>query len=511
MLWRHRGAELTKWTETYTYDSQDRLAKACMTDSCSRYLAYSYDPVGNRTSLETREGTTTYSYDAADELLSKSKHCRHDVTTYAYDLNGNETRAGEKRYSYNLENELIAVSDEHGHDTVSYTYSADGLMATRATRSETTSYAWDTNSDLPQLATETDSKGQGRFQVKDSRSYTYGEAPLSIVHGRDTVTFHTDAIGSVVELSDDHGQIVDSYRYTPFGESYGPGESDEAPAETSENPMRYAGQYLDSESGLYDMRAREYDSETGRFLETDPVSCDQGGSCGSIYVYVDDRPTVQIDPSGMCPIDNATPTCMKGWKNPTQEGTVKSSPFDRKINEHIAPMYLSWVEQAETICARSALTTCGIGYGHTAVSGGWIISITTGARIIKIFNYANADAVPLLITDLNDMARSVLQNRSGTNSLDKNQFSAVLDLAYNGGLGSVGNGTEKIVHDANHHEQVTFIEAFDAFKNPTDCKGVLGRRLGEAAIFVQKTGAYTTTPYEWGQKYPNLIAGARSC
>jgi cell wall-associated NlpC family hydrolase len=28
---------------------------------------------------------------------------------------------------------------------------------------------------------------------------------------------------------------------------------------------------------------------------------------------VDDRPTVQTDPSGMCPIDNATPTCMKNW------------------------------------------------------------------------------------------------------------------------------------------------------------------------------------------------------
>ncbi len=343
MLWRHRGAELTKWTETYTYDSQDRLAKACMNDSCSRYLAYSYDPVGNRTSLETREGATTYSYDAADELLSTSKHCRRDVTTYAYDLNGNETKAGEKRYSYNLENELIEAKD--GPRQISYTYTGDGVMATRATRQETTSYAWDTNSDLPELAVETGSKGQGRFQVKDSRSYTYGEAPLGIVHGRDTLTFHTDAIGSVVELSDDHGQIVDSYRYTPFGESYGPGESDEAPAETSENPMRYAGQYLDSESDLYYMRARQYDPETGRFLETDPVNCDQGGSCGSVYLYVDDRPTVLTDPSGACPVENATPTCMKNWwKNPTPETTPKLVyPFPKGVAKELAGDSKHWV------------------------------------------------------------------------------------------------------------------------------------------------------------------------
>jgi YD repeat-containing protein len=184
-LWHHKGADLTKWTETYTYDSQDRLLKACMNDPCSRYFAYTYDGVGNMLSKTTEDGTTTDSYDAADELLSASRqergHHHPDVTTYAYDLNGNETKAGDNRYSYNLANELIQVADEHGHDRVSYTYAEDGLMATRATRSETASYTWDANSDLPELAIETDSKGEGRFQMKDSRSYTYGEAPLGIV------------------------------------------------------------------------------------------------------------------------------------------------------------------------------------------------------------------------------------------------------------------------------------------------------------------------------------------
>jgi energy-coupling factor transporter ATP-binding protein EcfA2 len=35
--------------------------------------------------------------------------------------------------------------------------------------------------------------------------------------------------------------------------------------------------------------------------------------------------------------------------------------------------------------------------------------------------------------------------------------------------------------------------------------------LGEAAIFTQKKGRYTTTPYQWGQQYPNLIAGSKPC
>ncbi|MGD0166923.1 MAG: hypothetical protein ABSC51_06505 [Gaiellaceae bacterium] len=57
-LWHQKGAELTRWTETYTYDSRNRLVKACMNESCSHFFAYTYDPVGNWTSLETRRGTT---------------------------------------------------------------------------------------------------------------------------------------------------------------------------------------------------------------------------------------------------------------------------------------------------------------------------------------------------------------------------------------------------------------------------------------------------------------------
>jgi RHS repeat-associated protein len=198
-------------------------------------------------------------------------------------------------------------------------------MNTRSTHSQTTSYSWDTSSELPELALETTSKGQGRHVDTDTTAYTYGAGPIGTETRRGSYTFHTDALGSVIALSDEHGKLVEAYRYTPYGESYGPGASDEAPAETSENPIRFTGQYLDSESGLYNMRAREYDPETGRCLETDPASCDEGGACGSVYVYVDDRPTVKTDPSGMCPIENATPTCMKGWKYPKNDTTKKRS------------------------------------------------------------------------------------------------------------------------------------------------------------------------------------------
>jgi RHS Repeat len=48
--WKKHEA-LSKWTETYSYDSQDRLTKACMNARCSRNFEYAYDQVGNRTGV----------------------------------------------------------------------------------------------------------------------------------------------------------------------------------------------------------------------------------------------------------------------------------------------------------------------------------------------------------------------------------------------------------------------------------------------------------------------------
>ncbi|MGA9761130.1 MAG: RHS repeat-associated core domain-containing protein, partial [Gaiellaceae bacterium] len=97
--------------------------------------------------------------------------------------------------------------------------------------------------------------------------------------------------------SDARGKLVQSYRYSPYGESYGPGDSGEAQGDEL-NPIRFTGQYLDSESDLYNMRAREYAPETGAFLQVDPLEADSGGSAVGVYVYVDGRPTVMTDPSG---------------------------------------------------------------------------------------------------------------------------------------------------------------------------------------------------------------------
>jgi RHS repeat-associated protein len=301
-----QGDSSTSWQETYTYDSRDRLAHACMNESCSRYYSYTYDGVGNRLSQTTEQGETSYSYDAADELTSAGSK------NYSYDLNGNQTQAGSTHYDYNLANELTGQTKAGSQ--VSYTYTGDGLMATESTSSGTTDYSWDPSSDIQNLAME------------GSKSYTYGQGPLGFVTGSDAYTYHTDALGSVVELSDSSGSSIESYRYSPYGEANGRGGDPEADSPLG-NSLRYAGQYLDSGTDLYDMRAREYDPGVGIFLEVDPIEAAAGDPSVGVYVYVDDRPTVEVDPSGECPLQNKRTACMKNW---LKWGKSGSSSFGLK-------------------------------------------------------------------------------------------------------------------------------------------------------------------------------------
>ena len=60
----------------------------------------------------------------------------------------------------------------------------------------------------------------------------------------------------------------------------------------------FAGQYLESATGLYDMRARDYSSATGRFTANDPVAVPMGMPYVAGYSYAFNNPLTGIDASG---------------------------------------------------------------------------------------------------------------------------------------------------------------------------------------------------------------------
>jgi RHS repeat-associated protein len=66
-----------------------------------------------------------------------------------------------------------------------------------------------------------------------------------------------------------------------------------------DNPNRFAGELLDGETGLYDLRARMYDPAVGRFLSLDPRPAGAASPYEASYVYALNSPAAWIDPSGL--------------------------------------------------------------------------------------------------------------------------------------------------------------------------------------------------------------------
>lgn len=62
----------------------------------------------------------------------------------------------------------------------------------------------------------------------------------------------------------------------------------------------FAGQYLESATGLYDMRARDYSPASGRFTANDPVAIPTGMPYVAGYSYTYNNPLIHTNASGMC-------------------------------------------------------------------------------------------------------------------------------------------------------------------------------------------------------------------
>src|SRR5690606_12021163 len=118
-------------------------------------------------------------------------------------------------------------------------------------------------------------------------------APVAIVdmHASGPVVswLHADHLGTPHAATDSAGRRVWQGEYLAFGGLAAEGGP-------LRQPLRFAGQHHDPETGLHDNYQRSYDPVTGRYLEPDPL-----GLAGGLnrFAYADGNPVLGGDPLGL--------------------------------------------------------------------------------------------------------------------------------------------------------------------------------------------------------------------
>ncbi|MBK1702980.1 FG-GAP-like repeat-containing protein [Halochromatium glycolicum] len=268
----------------YVYDDNHRLVRETRVGADAYDIRYSYDAVGNRVAIDRDGAVTGYSYDANDRLTSSG------LTTYGYDANGNltsVTSGGQTTtFVFDAANRLVRSTAPGGAAT-DYVYDADGNRVLKSDTGGDTRYLVDIRNHTGVAQVLEEHAGGGPVA-----RYTYGAQRLTQDRAGVLSHYHADGLGSVRALTDATGAVTDSYVYDGYG-------NEVATTGSTDNPYRFAGEPFDPNVGLYYLRARYYDAETGRFVSMDPAAGDpQSPMSLHRYLYANDNPVNFVDPTG---------------------------------------------------------------------------------------------------------------------------------------------------------------------------------------------------------------------
>ena len=279
-------------TFEYTHDSNGRLSQISLSPGLApeaRSWVYGYDANSNRTSQSVTVGERTndytYSYDAADRLVSTTDPSASSGITY--DERGNVLNLGADTFTYDAANLLISATD--GASSVGFLRSATGSVVGKTTTDD--------------RGTTTVRYGAGGFVLNDS-----GEAiaqisalPGGVQYTRtlgaatgNEWTFTTVRGDRFFTLDDTGSQLGDISMYTPFGEPV----MGASPLKGSRPDLSWkateGNETLALRTPIVAMGQRVYVPSLGRFIQVDPVV---GGSANG-YDYANQDPTANSDPAG---------------------------------------------------------------------------------------------------------------------------------------------------------------------------------------------------------------------
>jgi YD repeat-containing protein len=258
-------------TTSYGFDATDQLTSATKKSSGGSTLAsysYGYDPAGNLTSKVVGGITTNFIYNAANELTSAIGGL---TRTYTYDGNGDRTSSSDgTSITVNTAGQLTSITyPGGGGGTVNYTYSGPGEEQRVGAGSNKYQY------DGTGLNVQTDSTNNKTYFTMLPDGALLSETIPSGLANAGTYYYLSDGAGNVVAVVDSAGTVRNSYTYDPLGAFTVSG------SQQVSNPFTFQGWMYESQTGYYYTGGNYYDPATGQsFGCTDKGRTDPGEDCG---------------------------------------------------------------------------------------------------------------------------------------------------------------------------------------------------------------------------------------
>ncbi|MFI0808116.1 putative T7SS-secreted protein [Streptomyces echinatus] len=337
-------------SRTYEYRADGSLTK--VDDQLNGVRQYELDPVGRTTRVSGEEWAESYAYDrlgnqtaadwparqfgdegCGDRTYEGADLVRAGRIRYEHDAAGRvvlrqKTRLSRKpdtwRYTWDAEDRLTQVVTPDG--TVwRYRYDALGRRIGKQRIAENgvdvleqVDFTWDGTSLCEQTTHWADSTESvtltwhlnGTEAVAQSERRTLATASQEEIDAR-FFAIVSDLSGSPCELVDESGEIAWRARATNWGKLSWSVRSH------AYTPLRFPGQYFDSETGLNYNYLRYYDPEVGRYISLDPLGL---APAANPVGYVD-RPSVLCDPLGLAPQKSPIPP--KPYETPNYPDLAK--------------------------------------------------------------------------------------------------------------------------------------------------------------------------------------------
>lgn len=246
-------------------------------------VEFRYDEIGNRISVYNNGDPTFYSVNSVNEYTT--------VGTIApqYDNNGNLSQINGWSYAYDALNRLIFASNDIVQ--THFFYDSKNRVVARHIDGEISLHTYNAWNLIEER------NGSDQLTV----TYIHGRKTdeIAAMENRHGVFYPLyDALGSVTMITNQDGDIVERYNYSPFGKvRILNSKGEELEESTIGNRWMFSGREWLTGMGLYDYRNRMYSPKLGRFLQTDPIRF--GGNDMNLYRYAFNNPVRFTDPYGL--------------------------------------------------------------------------------------------------------------------------------------------------------------------------------------------------------------------